>query len=686
MLPILGALTLLASLALQEGAGDDERAHWKELAARCGNELAWATDWDAASARARSEQKPVLVVAWLYPGFDIADGSRTVFAMDTDIIELVNERCVPLHLTLETRAALAQHVRYGLSESAFGSGLLLFAPDGALLADCAFLEPVAAYDFLCAALVALPEFGGAAAPKALPAEELALRHLARGELAAAAQLLAEPERARGFLAKARLLRRRHDGAGARAALQAARAHAPGELAPALALEALTLELSLANVPATRALCAELLDQHPEREEARAAEYVLGLLELAGGEGAAAETRWRALTREHADSRWARLAAAALLEPAAELASFRLVVPPVDLLATLATVPYAVPDEREAGAPAAEALRWLRALRRADGTWPDPSELGGGASASNAISVAVDVLAARALLAQDALERADVLREAGLALGAGRASLAQREQGPAYMTYEVWSDALMLELLADLLATEAKGLPVDELRALGGQLVAALEQRQRQNGGWSYFEAVSLEKDAAKLEQSISFVTASVVLALVRAHAAGIEFDEEVLSTGLDALEAFRSDEGVFAYMLWSFQRHADDEEVAGAAGRAPLCELALLDAGRSDVERLRAALEQFFAHAETLAQETGKSLMHCGADGQGCHYVLYDYATCARAIAALPASERKPYRERLLARLASARRADGAFLDTPVLGPASATALALLAFAELGRD
>jgi hypothetical protein len=346
-------------------------------------------------------------------------------------------------------------------------------------------------------------------------------------------------------------------------------------------------------------------------------------------------------------------------------------------ASVRDVPWAPLPAKEVRVSVEGALDWLVAERRADGTWPDASEL--EAEPSNAISAAIDTLAVRALLAHRS-PLPNLEREVSLVIAAARASLAARSDAPTYMTYEVWSDALLLELLADLLETPRKEGLAGELRALGGEFVQELAKRQRTNGGWSYFEAASLEADAEKPEQSISFVTASVVLALVRAHEAGIEVDEEMLARGVDALEAMRGERGVFAYMLWSFQQRALDEPVAGAAGRGPLCELALLRAGRSDPGRLAAALELFFRHAATLDKERGKALMHCGAEGQGCHYVLYDYATAARAIAALPADAQKPFTARLLELLLAARRTDGAFLDTQVLGPASGTALALLAF------
>jgi hypothetical protein len=457
-------------------------------------------------------------------------------------------------------------------------------------------------------------------------------------------------------------------------------------------EELLLELARGHVGPARTLCERIVSRDAACPEALEAAYLLGVLDFFAGDRTGAERRWRALVAEHPESRWAVEAAAALLQPEIQLARFMLEQSDAELLSTLRAVPFASANAAEArpGRPEdalVPALGWLAARRRSDGSWIDSSELEGGSTAANSISVAVDVLAARALLAHRAHRPVDVERETSLALARARASLAARSTAPTYMTYEVWSDALTLELVVDLLEAGNASVEVQgELRALGSDIAAALATRRRTNGGWSYFETTSLEEGAAKLEQSISFVTATVVLALVRAIDAGVEIDAAMLERGLDALEAMRSDTGVFAYMLWSHQERAPEVKPAGAAGRAPLCELALLRGGRSDEERLSGALAQFFAHSASLAKEAGKALMHSGTEGQGCHYVLYDYATAAHAIAALPAKDRKPYRARLLVLLEATRRSDGAFFDAPFLGPASGTSMALLAFAELEKD
>lgn len=387
-------------------------------------------------------------------------------------------------------------------------------------------------------------------------------------------------------------------------------------------------------------------------------------------------------REHPGSRWAAQGAGLLLIPRAALASGAPIgLPPEDVLATFPDEDWAPLPPAESAAAQALGARWLLAAQRSDGTWPSPPELEDNGSQRNEISRAIDGLCARALLA-----RADV---PGCRAASGKALRTYldrradtRPTAPLAMDYSAWSLWAWIEFLIDALDAELLGK--DELGAVAGELVEELAALQRSNGGWSYFLSTSFEVDAPRLEQSISFMTAPIVLALVRALDAGVDVDESVLEHGLACLAAMRGENGTFAYMLWPSQPAGQGEAlVAGAAGRSPLCELALLRGGRSDLERLRGALELFSRHAATLEHERGKALMHAGPEGQGCHYVLFDYATAAQATCELPGAERARWRTRLSSLLLATRRADGAFLDTPILGPAYGTAIALPALDAL---
>jgi hypothetical protein len=145
----------------------------------------------------------------------------------------------------------------------------------------------------------------------------------------------------------------------------------------------------------------------------------------------------------------------------------------------------------------------------------------------------------------------------------------------------------------------------------------------------------------------------------------------------------RDDEGLFAYsILPGGGPGVAPAMVPGAVGRSPVCELALLRAGASDSERVERALEQFLAHADTLAAQQGKGIMHAGAAAQGCHYILFDYGWAAEAWREVAGDART--RVRLLELLLDCRQADGSFLDTPINGRAYGTAQALLALDALG--
>ncbi|HVQ24923.1 MAG TPA: hypothetical protein VMV01_07095, partial [Planctomycetota bacterium] len=86
-----------------------------------------------------------------------------------------------------------------------------------------------------------------------------------------------------------------------------------------------------------------------------------------------------------------------------------------------------------------------------------------------------------------------------------------------------------------------------------------------------------------------------------------------------------------------------------------------------------------------LRREWGKDICHTGAQGQGAHYLLYDWSFAARAAAELPRSERQRWRRELLSDLLAVRDAEGAYADMPSLGRAYGTAMALAAFDALAE-
>jgi hypothetical protein len=236
---------------VEAGPAALEEARMIELAARCGSEVPWAQSWTQAAERARAEKKLVLVVAHLYPGFAINDNPRTSTFTDREVIEVVNERCVPLWYEPGLPAPFVE--RYGLSATAFGEALLCVTPEGDVLHEThEASNPDVALPFLLEVLALHPEVAGADIDASLAPVSRAARHVARGEHAAARELLKGDETAEACTLRARMLARERDGSGALAELSAARAAGPLDPERAGALDVLEASLRVREGGGARA--------------------------------------------------------------------------------------------------------------------------------------------------------------------------------------------------------------------------------------------------------------------------------------------------------------------------------------------------------------------------------------------------------------------------------------------------
>jgi hypothetical protein len=248
-----------------------------------------------------------------------------------------------------------------------------------------------------------------------------------------------------------------------------------------------------------------------------------------------------------------------------------------------------------------------------------------------------------------------------------------------MDYAPWSHAYLVSFLAD--CSELRIGERELLRTSAEGLIAELWAKQKDDGGWSYYVTSDLSDADASPTPAISFTTAAVLLSLQRAVEAGFEVDKEKLERGLALLASMRDEDGSFEYMALPKEMRRKDS--IGAIGRGPLCTHVLARAERAEPEEVRSAIAAFVANHALLDHERGKALMHCGPEGLGSHYVLFDYATAAAALATLPGKESRPLRDAMLEGLLAGRSEEGSFRDNPLLGWDCGTGLALQALNAL---
>ncbi len=179
------------------------------------------------------------------------------------------------------------------------------------------------------------------------------------------------------------------------------------------------------------------------------------------------------------------------------------------------------------------------------------------------------------------------------------------------------------------------------------------------GGWNYARG----GDAAHASPS-TFMTAPTLQILFEAAAAGEKVDAAVVEKALATLEAARLDTGAFQYGTNPAGKTGQGfEDVPGSIGRSPICETTLYLAGRGSLERIRGALDAFFAHWEWLEVRRKHDKTHIPPYFIAPYYYFYAHRYAAQAIELLPEADRKPYRERLLKLLWAVREQDGGWND-----------------------
>lgn len=180
-----------------------------------------------------------------------------------------------------------------------------------------------------------------------------------------------------------------------------------------------------------------------------------------------------------------------------------------------------------------------------------------------------------------------------------------------------------------------------------------------------------------------FVCADVLVALHRALAvAEIPLDEGKVAQGKKALMRCRAKTGAFTYGYSG----RPGGSIKGAAGRMPLCELALLRCGASDQKRLEAAVDASFEHHE-LMNAVRKYDDHASRYGYGGFFFWFDMLGRTRALLALGDEKARikatqQQRDLIVQRLPEI---DGCFVDSHELGRTYGTGMALLCLAALRK-
>ena len=660
---------------------DHEFRQLQELAQKCGKRIDWHEGWDSAAKQAKREGKWVLAYFRKYSGFTIADENQAAAFMNDDIVAMIQSRMVPVRLLDPMNTPLADYENYGFSLSAFGSSILLCQPDGKVVADFCHLDEIHLDRQLFETLQRL---------ESEPDQETSNQELfQQGQLHELVQRLQQPSTLEQNWLLAESHRRLWNARAALLSLKHCQSYLE-TIEEKSARETWSDRLRIANARIHAHLgdfstaLAGFSAVGSESSEMPAALYWQGMMLMQMQKQSLAEPIWDQLIENHKDSPWAWRAASRKQNPSFELGFVDCVEWATENVFDSLRVP--APDQwssSKAKIAEREALEFLLKHQQSNGAWISPTEAARTfETVPNPFTDAMTAIGIQALLPYR--DDPDVLAAIEMALGYLRA--AQRRHDAFgdmsyYMDYSIWRNAYALWCLTD--CHDQQLVSNEEFSSWAQTLISGLGEKQRRSGGWSYYVTGDLNAASGAPDQSICFVTAAILVALKEAEDAGIELPAKVLDPAVECLTKMRNPNGTHEYFLFEGQEPSRATAEPGAAGRAPLCSYAEWRVGTGSKKAIQKALDMFLEHRDELGRERGKSVMHAGQDGQGSHYVLFDYKFAAKAVTALPNSQQAKYRTKILSEVLKMRRADGSYLDNPMMGRYFGTAAALIAIHEL---
>lgn len=278
-------------------------------------------------------------------------------------------------------------------------------------------------------------------------------------------------------------------------------------------------------------------------------------------------------------------------------------------------------------------------------------------------VAITALACTALWEHRAAHP-DLQARIDLALQRGEAFLLDPKRLNRGANEDCYSDAYRLMYFARRAVAadgELRKAHVDRMNAI----VAAAALRQRPSGFFAH-------------EYENAFATGAVVQELLAARQAGATVPTEVTDKAAAALLTARTRNGAYVYGGGAGE---GEGSLKDAAGRMPLCEGALLQLGRSDLDKLRFSLQNFWDHMARL-ETVRRNDFHSDGELAG-FFFFHSVYHATEVVALLPEDERTAHWQRFLTLLQQVPELDGSFLDSHELGRSYGTAMALLTLTNL---
>ena len=271
-----------------------------------------------------------------------------------------------------------------------------------------------------------------------------------------------------------------------------------------------------------------------------------------------------------------------------------------------------------------------------------------------------------------IESKDSRSEVASAIDRGEAFLLEhlpslrRATGDAL--YNVWGHAYSIQALVRLHAlrsgeVEKQAKIIEAIE----QQVELLDRYASVDGGWGYYDFRYQTKRPSS--SSISFTSATGIVALLEAKQLGVDVPEKMLAAAVASIQRQRKPDFSYSYGEYLKMRPMlSINRPGGSLGRSQACNIALRHAGDSAVtdEVLKVWLNRLFARNGWLSIGRKRPIPHESHFQVAGYFYYYGHYYAALCIEALPSDERPPFRNLMAQTLLPLQEKNGSWWDYPL--------------------
>jgi hypothetical protein len=236
-------------------------------------------------------------------------------------------------------------------------------------------------------------------------------------------------------------------------------------------------------------------------------------------------------------------------------------------------------------------------------------------------------------------------------------------------YNVWAHAYSIDAMCHMLHRHPKDRERSrKIRALIEQQIGMLVRYECLSGGWCYYDDFEFQTQRPN-GSTISFVTATVLIALDEARKEGIKVPQKIVDRGMASILRQRKPDFSYDYGEYlALRPMLPINRPGGSLGRSQACNLAMRLWGDKKVTDavVETWLDRLFARELWLDLGRKRPIPHESWFQVAAYFFYYGHYYASRCIELLPPEKRAAQYDQLARVLLHLQQPDGSWWDFPM--------------------